>query len=99
MHPRLVELVFERAPAALVEATAAARTAVVVVGRGSSDPDANGDFCKLARLFGEGRGFAGVLPAFIGITSPLLRRGARAGRARAARAHPGRAPTSCSPGG
>ena len=45
-----------RRRARLADAAVAARTAVVVVGRGSSDPDANGDFCKLARLVGEGRG-------------------------------------------
>jgi len=49
-----------------------ARTAVIVVGRGASDPDANGDFCKLARLFSDGRGFVHVAPAFIGITRPSL---------------------------
>ncbi len=50
----------------------ARRTALVVVGRGSSDPDANGDFFKLARLLGEGHDFAWVAPAFIGITRPLF---------------------------
>ena len=47
-------------------------TLAVVVGRGSSDPDANGEFYKLARLFGEGRGLRAVLPCFIGITTPLV---------------------------
>jgi sirohydrochlorin ferrochelatase/(2Fe-2S) ferredoxin len=73
VHPNLVDLAFERAEAlGLPEGKAIGRTAVVVVGRGASDPDANGDFCKLVRLFGEGRGFGWVLPAFIGITRPLL---------------------------
>ena len=48
------------------------RTAVVLVGRGASDPDANGDFFKVSRLLGEGRGMAWVAPAFIGITRPLF---------------------------
>src|SRR5262249_6556564 len=43
-----------------------------VVGRGASDPDANGDFCKLVRLLGGGHDFAWVLPSFIGITRPLF---------------------------
>jgi sirohydrochlorin ferrochelatase/(2Fe-2S) ferredoxin len=47
-------------------------TMVVVVGRGSSDPDANGDFCKLARLIGEGLDSRRVLPCFIGITEPRV---------------------------
>ncbi|HVR87102.1 MAG TPA: CbiX/SirB N-terminal domain-containing protein [Planctomycetota bacterium] len=73
VHPNLVDLAFERTEAlGLPEGKAIGRTAVVVVGRGASDPDANGDFCKLVRLFGEGRGFGWVLPAFIGITRPLL---------------------------
>ena len=50
----------------------AARTALVVVGRGASDPDANGDFCKLVRLAGEGRGLLACEPTFIGITRPLV---------------------------
>src|SRR5690606_34426157 len=37
-----------------------------------SDPDANGDFCKLVRLVGEGQPLSWVLPSFIGITRPLL---------------------------
>ncbi|MCG8424129.1 MAG: NAD(P)H-dependent oxidoreductase subunit E [Proteobacteria bacterium] len=73
VHPALAELAFERArsvlPADLPQA-AAARTAVIMVGRGSSDPDANGDFYKITRIFGEGRGFAWVEPSFIGITWP-----------------------------
>ena len=73
VHPNLVDLAFERTEAlGLTDAKAVRRTVVVVVGRGASDPDANGDFCKLVRLFGEGRGFGWVLPAFIGITRPLL---------------------------
>jgi len=48
------------------------RTAVIVVGRGASDPDANADFCKLVRLVGEQVGAAWVLPAFAGITTPKV---------------------------
>lgn len=71
VHPALVDLAFERARPALEQGSAEpARTAVVVVGRGASDPDANGDFCKLVRLLAEGRGFAWVVPSFIGITHP-----------------------------
>jgi (2Fe-2S) ferredoxin len=49
-----------------------AGTALVVVGRGSGDPDANADFCKLVRLLGEGRGLLLVEPTFAGITRPLF---------------------------
>jgi len=70
VHPALVELAYRRAEEAA--GPPSPRTALVVVGRGSSDPDANGDFCKLVRLVGEGRGFSWVVPSFIGITSPLV---------------------------
>ena len=52
--------------------TALEDTHVVVVGRGSSDPDANSDFFKLARLMTENRGMAAMQPCFIGITTPLV---------------------------
>lgn len=72
VHPNLVQIAFERAREALTDASASRKTAVIVVGRGSSDPDANGDFCKVVRLLGEGRDFTWVLPSFIGITKPLF---------------------------
>jgi sirohydrochlorin cobaltochelatase len=73
VHPLLTALVGERAAAASPWSSAErAKTAVLAVGRGSSDPDANGDFCKLVRLFAEGRGFARVDPAFMGITDPKV---------------------------
>ena len=50
----------------------AARTALLVVGRGSSDPDANSDLCKLTRVLGERAGFARAEPCFIAVTSPLF---------------------------
>lgn len=72
IHPNLVELAFERARPILDGARESEKTALVVVGRGSSDPDANGDFCKVVRLLAEGRKIGWVLPCFIGITRPLL---------------------------
>jgi len=71
VHPDLAALTFERAGAAC-DLSDPRRTALVVVGRGASDPDANGDFCKLVRLIGEGRGLGWVVPTFIGITTPLF---------------------------
>lgn len=72
IHANLVELAFERVRAALEGARESAKTAVVVVGRGSSDPDANGDFCKVVRLLAEGREIGWVVPCFIGVTRPLF---------------------------
>ncbi|HEY0477936.1 MAG TPA: CbiX/SirB N-terminal domain-containing protein [Kofleriaceae bacterium] len=70
VHPRLIEIAFDHARPALDRARVPASTAVIVVGRGASDPDANGDFCKVVRLFGEGRGLGWVVPSFLGITRP-----------------------------
>lgn len=67
VQPSLAELCWTRAAV-----DDAARTALVVVGRGSSDPDANGDFVKQVRLVGEGRALFACEPTFVGITRPLV---------------------------
>jgi sirohydrochlorin ferrochelatase/(2Fe-2S) ferredoxin len=75
VHPSLAELIWTRALAAapeLADADERKKTALVVVGRGASDPDANGDFVKLVRLAAEGRGLHACEPTFIGITRPLV---------------------------
>lgn len=72
VHPILVEQAFERVRSAIDQVQDARKTALIVVGRGSSDPDANADFCKVVRLLAEGRDFSWVLPSFIGITRPLF---------------------------
>ncbi|KAB2347431.1 sirohydrochlorin chelatase [Actinomadura rudentiformis] len=62
----------------------AADTAVLLVGRGSTDPDANAEVHKVARLFWEGRGASGadqglglaaVEPAFISLARPSVDEG------------------------
>ncbi|WP_338740904.1 CbiX/SirB N-terminal domain-containing protein [Haloplanus salilacus] len=75
IHPAIVDLLDERAAA--VEADLGVDrgsddVAVVLCARGSSDPDANADVAKLARLLAEGRAFSTVQPAFIGVTDPRL---------------------------
>ncbi len=50
-------------------------TVLLFVGRGSSDPDANGDVYKLARMLWEGSGYLTVETCFIGITHPRLKDG------------------------
>jgi sirohydrochlorin cobaltochelatase len=52
-----------------------ADTVLLFVGRGSSDPDANGDVYKLARILWEGSGYSTVETCFIGITHPRLEEG------------------------
>ncbi|WP_456299758.1 CbiX/SirB N-terminal domain-containing protein [Paenibacillus sonchi] len=47
-------------------------TIVLVMGRGGSDPDANSDLCKLARLLWERTPYKSVEACFIAITKPSL---------------------------
>lgn len=68
-HPTLLALLEARIDAVL-DPELRAQTAVVVVGRGSTDPDANAEVAKVARLLWEGRGFAFVEPAFVSLAWP-----------------------------
>jgi sirohydrochlorin cobaltochelatase len=68
-HPALLDVLTERLDAVLDPADRP-HTMVVLVGRGSTDPDANAEVAKVARLLYEGRGFAGVETAFISLASP-----------------------------
>lgn len=47
-------------------------TCLVVIGRGASDPDANGNVAKIARMLHEGLGFGWVETGFSGVTFPLV---------------------------
>lgn len=47
-------------------------TAVVLVGRGSTDPDANADLYKVARLMSDSRGLGPVEPAFVSLAGPSV---------------------------
>ncbi len=60
-------------------------TAILVVERGSSDPDANGDVYKLGRLLWESKRYPWVEVCFIGVTSPSLPEGLARCRALGAR--------------
>jgi cobalt/nickel transport system ATP-binding protein len=46
--------------------------AVVLVGRGSSDPDANADLYKVGRLLQDSRGLGFVEPAFVSLAPPSV---------------------------
>ncbi|MFB6298115.1 MAG: sirohydrochlorin chelatase, partial [Salinirussus sp.] len=75
VHPALIDLLDDRAgtvAAGLGVDREADEVAAVLCARGSSDPDANADAHKLARLLYEGRSFARVETAFIGVTDPRL---------------------------
>ena len=47
-------------------------TCLVVIGRGASDPDANGNVSKIARMIQEGMGFGWVEVGYSGVTFPLV---------------------------
>lgn len=55
-------------------------TVLLFVGRGSSDPDANSDVSKMARMLWEGSHYQTVETCFIGITHPRLEEGFRRAR-------------------
>src|SRR5918997_2697654 len=69
IRPELLELMDERISTVVLEEEKG-ETAVLVVGRGSSDPDANSDLSKIARLFYEGRPYPVVETAFVGLAPP-----------------------------
>jgi sirohydrochlorin cobaltochelatase len=69
IRPELLELMDNRI-SAVVSEEERAETAVLVVGRGSSDPDANSDLAKIARLFYEGRPYPLVETAFVSLAPP-----------------------------
>lgn len=75
VRPEMVDIVADRIAAAEAE-MAVDRDhddiAVVFCSRGSSDPDANAEAYRLARLVYEGRAFSRIEPSFIGITDPVL---------------------------
>ncbi|MFF7647617.1 CbiX/SirB N-terminal domain-containing protein [Streptomyces canus] len=74
-HPALLNVLERRLDEAL-DATGGrtpldrADVTVLLVGRGSTDPDANAEVYKAARLLWEGRGYAGVETAFVSLAAP-----------------------------
>lgn len=76
-HPLLHDALEQRIDAVLAGADPAdaadrADTWVALIGRGSTDPDANAEVAKVARLLWEGRGYAGVEPGFISLAQPSV---------------------------
>jgi sirohydrochlorin cobaltochelatase len=68
-HPTLLDILEQRIEKVL-GGTQRADTHVLLVGRGSTDPDANAEIAKVARLLWEGRGYAGVEPSFVSLADP-----------------------------
>jgi sirohydrochlorin cobaltochelatase len=71
-HPALLGLLAARISAV---ADPGAEPAVLVVGRGSSDPDANADVVKTTRLLWEGRAYPLAETAFVSLTGPSVAEG------------------------
>ncbi|HUR12870.1 MAG TPA: sirohydrochlorin chelatase [Mycobacteriales bacterium] len=68
-HPLLLEELADRLTD-VVPQDAWPDTGVVLVGRGATDPDANAEVAKVARLMLEGRGLGTVETAFVSLAQP-----------------------------
>ena len=75
LHPLILKLVRAR----IIEAEARAarlvkrsETCLVMVGRGTTDPDANSDVSKLARMLEEGLGFGASVVCYSGTAQPSV---------------------------
>ena len=80
MHPLVLKLMRER----IIETEAKSpqllkrsESCLVVVGRGTTDPDANSDVSKLARMLEEGLGFGASFVCYSGTAKPLVADGLR----------------------
>jgi len=69
IHSRLLGVAAERITEALT-GWSAGQCGVVLVGRGSTDPDANADLHKVARLLQDQTGVALVEPSFVSLAAP-----------------------------
>jgi len=81
VHPAVLAAVEDRAREAIGDLPGDGRGAVLLVGRGSTDPDANADLAKAARLLADRRRlFADgdldeVEPAFVSLARPSVHEG------------------------
>lgn len=75
LHPKLLQLCQERiieAEATSPQTVSRADTCLVIIGRGTSDPDANSEISKLARMLEEGMGFGASFVGYAGTAKPLV---------------------------
>jgi sirohydrochlorin cobaltochelatase len=86
IDPKLLAAARDRIEAALATREPGlprAQTLLAVIGRGTSDPDANGNVAKVARMLWEGMGFGWAEVGYSGVAHPrvdtLLDRAARLG--------------------
>ncbi len=78
VDPKMIAAAADRVMDAVRAADAAegpvplTETCLVVIGRGASDPDANGNVAKVARMLHEGLGFGWCETGYSGVTFPLV---------------------------
>jgi len=75
IDPRMLRAASERIAAAERQAGDAiprAETLLMVVGRGTNDPDANSNVSKVARMLWEGMRFGWAEASYSGVTTPLV---------------------------
>jgi precorrin-8X/cobalt-precorrin-8 methylmutase len=75
LHPNILRLFRQRiveAEGRTVKKIRRSASCLVVVGRGTTDPDANSDVSKLARMLQEGMGFGGSYVCYSGTARPLV---------------------------
>jgi sirohydrochlorin cobaltochelatase len=78
VDPKMIAAAGARIMEAVAEADARSgpvpltETCLVVIGRGASDPDANANVAKIARMLWEGLGFGWCEVGYSGVTFPLV---------------------------
>jgi sirohydrochlorin cobaltochelatase len=72
IDPKLLQAAADRIAAAADDRIALDETLLVVVGRGTNDPDANSNISKIARMLWEGLGIGWAEAAFSGVAHPRV---------------------------
>jgi sirohydrochlorin cobaltochelatase len=72
IHPLVLAAAEERARSTLARTGGGAPATVLLVGRGSTDPDSNSDLYKVARLLSESRGLGEVEASFVSLAPPSV---------------------------
>lgn len=75
LHPVMLDICRERIAQAEAKSKQLVKredTCLIVAGRGTTDPDANSEVSKLARILEEGMGFGASLVCYSGTAKPLV---------------------------
>jgi sirohydrochlorin cobaltochelatase len=77
-QPQIIDALAQRADEAIAASTSnipAEETTLLLIGRGSRDPDSNSDVYKIARMLWEGRNYGWVESAFYSLAQPGIEAG------------------------